>query len=103
VKNECLKNLKQRLIERKEIIEHRLYEQQSHLEMEHTKFQRQKDQMDPADIEKYEAEDKEARFKINILQMRLEKHNEDAFGKLNDLYATLKEDARLSVLYQVQR
>jgi len=103
VKSDCLRNLKQRLVERKDIIENRLYEQQSHLEAEHTKFQRQKDQMDPADIEKYEAEDKEARFKINILQMRLEKHNEDAFGKLNDLYASLKEDQRLSALYKVQK
>jgi len=101
VKQDCLKNLKFRLVERKDIIEQRLYEQQHELETRHTTFQRQKDQMDPADIEAYEASDKEARFKINILQMRLEKHNEDAFGKLNDLYAKLKTDPRLSVLYSV--
>ena len=102
VKNECLKNLKQRLVERKLIIENRLLEQQHELETKHTTFQRQKDQMEPAEIEKYEAEDKDARFKINILQMRLEKHNEDAFGKLNDLYAKLKTDARVSVLYSAE-
>merc|ERR1712086_1222938 len=80
VKQDCLKNLKQRLVERKEIIENRLLDEQNDLETKHTTFQRQKDQMDPADIEKYEAKDKESRFRINILQMRLEKHNEDAFG-----------------------
>jgi len=99
VKADCLKNLKTRLVERKEIIEKRLYDHQKTLEERHNAFQRQKDQLDPADIEQYEANDKESRFKINILQMRLEKHNEDAFGKLNDLYAKLKTDPRLSVLY----
>merc|ERR1719506_1799465 len=47
VKQECLKNLKQRLVERKEIIENRLLDEQNDLETKHTTFQRQKDQMDP--------------------------------------------------------
>lgn len=54
--------------------------------------------MEPQAIEKHEMEEKEALFKINILQMRLEKHNEDAFGKLNDLYGKLKLDKRLELL-----
>ena len=98
-----LKNMKIRLVERKEIIEQRFYDRQHDLEQRHTAFQRQKDQLDPADIEQYEANDKELRFRINMCkinkQLRLDKHNECAFGKLNDLYRKFKTDPRLSVLY----
>lgn len=99
VKSDCLKNLKQRLVERKEIIENRLLEQQNELDRNKTTYARTKDQLEPQAIEKHEMEEKEALFKINILQMRLEKHNEDAFGKLNDLYGKLKLDKRLELLY----
>jgi len=99
VKQDCLKSVKQRLMERKEIIETRLVEQQTDLEQRRIQFQRQKDQMEAAAVEQYEADEKDILFKINILQMRLEKHNEDAFGKLNVLYTDLKSDKRLSNLY----
>eukprot|EP00658_Telonema_sp_P-2_P038345 TRINITY_DN27539_c0_g1_i3.p1 TRINITY_DN27539_c0_g1~~TRINITY_DN27539_c0_g1_i3.p1 ORF type:complete len:214 (-),score=91.83 TRINITY_DN27539_c0_g1_i3:96-737(-) len=100
VKGECLRNLKQRLVERKEIIEQRLLDEQSELELKRQTFNRQKDSLDPSEIERFELTEKEALFRINILQMRLEKHNEDAFGKLNDLYGSLKKDSRLRLLYE---
>jgi len=100
VKKDCLSNLKQRLVERKEIIENRLLEQQNELDRTKQTFARTKDQLDPAAIENHETAEKDMLFKINILQMRLEKHNEDAFGKLNDLYGRLKTDERLALLYQ---
>eukprot|EP00656_Telonema_subtile_P046502 TRINITY_DN5297_c0_g4_i5.p1 TRINITY_DN5297_c0_g4~~TRINITY_DN5297_c0_g4_i5.p1 ORF type:complete len:316 (-),score=115.84 TRINITY_DN5297_c0_g4_i5:159-1106(-) len=100
VKSECLRNLKQRLVERKEIIEERLLTEQSELELKRQTFNRQKDSLDPSEIERFEQTEKEALFRINILQMRLERHNEDAFGKLNDLYGHLKKDARLRLLYE---
>jgi len=100
VKSECLKNLKQRLVERKEIIEARLLGEQSELDQKRQQFNRQKESLDPSEIDKFEQIEKEALFRINILQMRLEKHNEDAFGKLNDLYTQLKKDERLRKLYE---
>jgi len=100
VKTECLKNLKQRLVERKEIIEARLLTEQSELDQQRQQFNRQKESLDPSEIDKFEQREKEALFRINILQMRLEKHNEDAFGKLNDLYTQLKKDERLRKLYE---
>merc|ERR1712146_749284 len=100
VKNECLKNLKQRLMERKEIIENRLSNEQSELDLKRQTFNRQKESLDPSEIDKFEQTEKDSLFRINILQMRLEKHNEDSFGKLNDLYGQLKKDPRLQKLYE---
>lgn len=54
VKNEALKNLKERLLSRADIITKRLNEEQKKLELEYNNMRRKNDTMTPEDETKYD-------------------------------------------------
>jgi hypothetical protein len=63
----CLRSLKDRLVERANIIQSRLDEENAALSKKQATFQRNRDHMDPADEAEYERYCQEAMFRIQIL------------------------------------
>eukprot|EP00951_Prasinocladus_malaysianus_P050443 scaffold680464_cov52-Prasinocladus_malaysianus.AAC.1 len=78
VREKCLKALKDRLIERANIIQARHEEETSALAKRQANFQRDRDQMSREDEEEYERQCEESMFRIHILEQRLKRHEEQA-------------------------
>jgi hypothetical protein len=97
VRQTCLDSLKARLVERANIIQSRLNDENSKLARKQEQFQRaQRDgEMSSDDYEKYCTE---AMFRIHILEQRLVAHEETALKKFAELDAKLASDSRLRVL-----
>ena len=70
VKNEALKNLKERLLTRAEIIQSRLQEEQEKLERAFMNLKKKGEQMTQEDETKYDTEIHKANFRIDILTER---------------------------------
>lgn len=70
VKNEALKNLKERLLTRAEIIQRRLVDEQSKLETAFKNLKRKGEAMSQEDEQKYDDEIHKANFRIDILTER---------------------------------
>jgi len=98
VREKCLKALKDRLIERANIIQARHDEETAALAKRQANFQRDRDQMTRAEEEEYERACEESMFRIHILEQRLKRHEEQALQKYYDLDSKLRNDPRLNVL-----
>lgn len=95
----CLKALKERLVERANIIQRRLDKENEALAKRQAAFQRSRDATEGAD-EEYEKFCVDAMFRIQILEQRLQKHEDTAMSKYEALIRKLQEDPRLAVLKQ---
>ena len=73
-RDNCLKALKERLVERANIVQSRLDEENAALSKRQAAFQRNRDHMEPADEAEYERYCQEAMFRIQILEQRLDRH-----------------------------
>ena len=96
-RDECLKALRDRLLERAAIIQSRLDEENEKLQKKQQSYQRQGhgEQEDEEMSRYYE----NAIFKIHILQARIQRHDETALKKYTELEQTLRKDSRLRALY----
>ena len=90
--------LKERLVERANIVQSRLDEENAALSKRQAAFQRNRDHMDPNDEAEYERYCQEAMFRIQILEQRLVNHEETALKKYQELDERLSVDPRLNVL-----
>lgn len=100
IRQVCLDALKARLVERANIIQSRLNEENSKLARKQEQFQRSQREGDLS-TEEYESYCTQAMFRIQILEERLGKHEETALKKFADLDAKLAADPRLKVLRNV--
>ena len=94
----CLRSLKDRLVERANIVQSRLDEENAALSKKQAAFQRNRDHMDPADEHEYERYCQEAMFRIQILEQRLDRHTELSLQKYAEMDARLRDDPRLKNL-----
>lgn len=99
VKEDCLKALKDRLIERANIIQSRLDGENAILARKQAAFQRTRDHATPEAEEEYEEFCAEAWFRIQILEQRLARHEDQALQKFAELDTKLRNDPRLSCLH----
>lgn len=97
VRQSCLDALKARLVERANIIQSRLNEENTKLARKQEQFQRSQREGDLS-TEEYEKYCTEAMFRIQILEQRLVAHEESALKKFSDLDIRLAADQRLRVL-----
>jgi hypothetical protein len=97
IRQACLDALKSRLVERANIIQTKLHEENAALGKTQEHFQRAQREGD-FDTDKYEATCTAAMFRIQILEQRLAAHEEAALRKFTDLDAKLSNDPRLKVL-----
>ena len=93
----CLDALRARLVERANIIQSRLNDENAKLGREQERFQRSQREGDLS-TEEYEKYCTEAMFRIQILEQRLATHEEAALRKFSELDAKLSSDERLMVL-----
>eukprot|EP00741_Cyanophora_paradoxa_P015016 tig00020830_g14487.t1 len=100
VKDGCLKALKERLIERANIIQSRLDEENSNLLKRQNAYQRNRDHLDKNEEEEYERYCQDAAFRIQILDQRLKRHEEQALLKYTEMDRRLREDPRLQAVHQ---
>lgn len=100
VKNEALKNLKERLLTRAEIIQSRLQEEQEKLERAFMNLKKKGEQMTAEDETKYDNEIAKANFRIDILTERASQHYRTSLRKFEQLDDTLMADPRLKVLHE---
>ena len=98
VRDKCLKALKDRLIERANIIQARHDEETAALAKRQANFQRDRDQMSQEEEEEYEKACEESMFRIHILEQRLKKHEEQALQKYYALDSKLRNDPRLAAM-----
>ncbi|KAK9811814.1 hypothetical protein WJX72_010643 [[Myrmecia] bisecta] len=98
VREKCLKALKDRLVERANIIQARHDEERATLNKRQANFQRDRDQMTREEEEEYERACEESMFRIHILDKRLKRHEEQALQKYYELDNKLRHDARLAIL-----
>ena len=98
VRDNCLKALKDRLLERANIIQNRLNVENSKLSKQQAAFQRNQRDNDPDAEEDFEKFCSEAMFRIQILEQRLVQHEENALKKYKDMDQKLLADPRMSVL-----
>lgn len=93
----CLQALKERLLERADIIQKRLDDENAKLAKKQAAFQRSRDHVDGAD-EEFEQFCSKAMFTIQILEQRLGQHEVSALKKYADMDAKLRNDPRLAIL-----
>ncbi|GMI19216.1 hypothetical protein TeGR_g6973, partial [Tetraparma gracilis] len=98
VREACLKALKDRLLERVNIIQNRLNDENTKLAKQQAAFQRNQRDNDPDAEEEFERFCSEAMFRIQILEQRLVQHEENALRKYKDMDSKLLADPRMSVL-----
>lgn len=94
----CLRALKERLLERANIINTRLNEENASLAKKQAAFQRNQRDNDGVAEEEFEAFCAAAMFRIQILEQRLVQHEDSALKKYADMDAKLSSDPRLSAL-----
>ena len=97
-RDNCLKALKERLVERANIVQSRLDEENAALSKRQAAFQRNRDHMEPADEAEYERYCQEAMFRIQILEQRLDRHTDLSLQKYAEMDARLRNDPRLRML-----
>ncbi|KAI8847415.1 hypothetical protein BC829DRAFT_418416 [Chytridium lagenaria] len=100
VKDSCLKSLKERLIEKANIIQGRLEEVTAEYQRRQLAYSRNADSMTVEETDEYVRFCNEALFKIHILEKRLAKHKESAPEKYIELDGKLKSDLRLLPAFQ---
>eukprot|EP00605_Chrysophyceae_sp_TOSAG23-4_P002278 GSChrysophyteH1.ASY1.ANO1.2523.1 assembled CDS len=102
VRQICLDSCKARLVERANIIQARLNDENAKLGRKQEQFQRSQREGDLS-TEEYEKYCTEAMFRIQILEQRLVTHEETALKKFLDLDVRLAADPRLKVLKSSER
>eukprot|EP00937_MAST-01D_sp_MAST-1D-sp2_P000753 g753.t1 len=94
----CLEALKERLLERANIIQRRLDAENSSLAKRQASFQRSQQRDDQAGDEEFERFCSETMFRIQILEQRLSRHESTAMQRYAELDRKLHSDARLNAL-----
>lgn len=102
VRQVCLDACKARLVERANIIQARLNDENAKLGRKQEQFQRSQREGDMS-TEDYEKYCTEAMFRIQILEQRLVTHEETALKKFLELDVRLAADPRLKVLRTSER
>jgi len=102
VRQTCLDSYKARLVERANIIQARLNEENAKLSRKQEQFQRSQREGDMS-TEEYEKYCTEAMFRIQILEQRLASHEDAALKKFKELDMRLAADPRLLVLKSSER
>jgi hypothetical protein len=102
VRQTCLDACKARLVERTNIIQARLNDENAKLSRKQEQFQRSQREGDLS-TEDYEKYCTEAMFRISILEQRLVTHEEASTKKFLDLDVRLSNDPRLKVLKSAER
>mmetsp|Transcript_26582 Transcript_26582/g.52378 ORF Transcript_26582/g.52378 Transcript_26582/m.52378 type:complete len:730 (-) Transcript_26582:206-2395(-) len=97
-KDDCLATLKERLLERANIIQRHLDDENSKLHQRRTMFKRQTGAGSVENDEDFTKYYEEAAFKIDILKARLQRHEELALKKYLEMDQKLNMDPRLAVL-----
>ncbi|KAJ3033181.1 hypothetical protein HDV00_006678 [Rhizophlyctis rosea] len=95
VKDACLKSLKERLIEKANIIQGRLDEVTAEYQRRQLAYSRNADSMTVEETEEYVRFCNDALFRMHILEKRLAKHKEIAPERYVELDAKLRADPRL--------
>jgi hypothetical protein len=99
VRDACLRSLKERLLERANIIQNRLNDENARLSKRQATFQRNASRDgDPAAEAEFEKFCADAMFTIGILEQRLVAHEESALKKYQALDEKLSADSRLAAL-----
>mmetsp|Transcript_16362 Transcript_16362/g.19352 ORF Transcript_16362/g.19352 Transcript_16362/m.19352 type:complete len:927 (+) Transcript_16362:60-2840(+) len=99
VRESCLRSLKERLLERANIIQNRLNVENVRLSKRQATFQRNASRdADPAAEEDFERFCADTMFTIGILEQRLVSHEESALNKYKALDEKLGKDPRLAAL-----
>jgi hypothetical protein len=102
VRQTCLDAAKARLVERANIIQARLNDENAKLGRKQEQFQRSQREGDLS-TEEYEKYCTDAMFRIQILEQRLITHEETALKKFLELDVRLSNDPRLKVLKTSER
>ncbi|XP_033625449.1 dynein regulatory complex subunit 7-like [Asterias rubens] len=96
LKEDCLADLKQRLIDKANLIQARFEKETAELQKKQNWYQQNQVNMHKDDEEEYLAFCSEAMFRIHILELRLNRHKENAPHKYMALEQRLRTDTRLS-------
>ncbi|XP_048455549.1 dynein regulatory complex subunit 7 isoform X3 [Rhincodon typus] len=96
LRNDCLTDMKQRLIDKANIIQSRFEKEAMELQSKQQWYQQNQIFMTKEDEQAYLAYCSEAMFRIHILEMRLNKHKETAPIKYLDLEEKIRKDPRLA-------
>merc|ERR1712080_667859 len=99
VKEECLNDLKQRLIDKANLIQGRFEKETSELQTRQAWYQDNQMNMTKEDEEDYLNFCSEAMFRIHILELRLNRHKELATQKYMQLDEKLRKDRRLADIH----
>ena len=97
IRQTCLDALRARLVERANIIQSRLNDENAKLAREQERFQRSQREGELS-TEEYEKYCTEAMFRIQILETRLAAHEDAALKKFADLDTKLSNDERLRAM-----
>uniref|UniRef100_K3WB99 Dynein regulatory complex subunit 7 n=1 Tax=Globisporangium ultimum (strain ATCC 200006 / CBS 805.95 / DAOM BR144) TaxID=431595 RepID=K3WB99_GLOUD len=100
VREMCLRNLKERLLERANIIQARLDKENALLAKRQAAFQRSQREHDQGTDDEFERFCSETMFRIQILEQRLANHEETALQKYADMDQRLHNDPRLRILHR---
>ena len=98
VKNEALKNLKERLLTRAEIIQRRLAEEQKQLELAFAQLKRKGEAVSGEDETTYDKQMDKINCRIDILTERASQHYRTSLRKFEQLDDKLNKDERLKAL-----
>jgi len=97
LKEDCLSDLKQRLIDKANLIQLRFEKETSELHKRQQDYQQKQVSMTKEDEEEYFNYCSEAMFRIHILELRLNRHKQSAPHKYIQLEQKLRQDPRLSL------
>nr|KAJ3422213.1 hypothetical protein HK105_000711 [Polyrhizophydium stewartii] len=100
VKDACLKSLKERLVEKANIIQGRLDDVTAEYQKRQLAYSRNADSMTVEETDEYVRFGNDALFRIHILEKRLAKHKETAPERYIELDAKLRADPRLALAFQ---
>jgi bacterioferritin (cytochrome b1) len=96
----CLRNLKERLLERANIIQARLDKENALLAKRQAAFQRSQREHDQGTDDEFERFCSDTMFRIQILEQRLASHEETALQKYVEMDQRLHSDPRLKILHK---
>jgi len=95
----CKNDFRKRLLDRAQIIQKRLEDEQDQLKKRRSQMQRRGDNVEK-DERAFEQYQSNAMFRIQILEQRLARHELQAIKKMTELEKTLAEDPRLAAMWQ---
>jgi len=95
----CKNDFRKRLLDRAQIIQKRLEDEQDQLKKRRSQMQRRGDNVEK-DERAFEQYQSNAMFRIQILEQRLARHELQAINKMTQLEKTLTEDPRLAAMWQ---